>query len=140
MPLTEAQRLMFASRQEGCIKITPNNFRFDFEQSRDNAFNQTAISVFAGDLHDKLAVEHWYRLTYEDPHPLAEVLMTVDYLEYTLYHHLKHAKEVYNQTGQLTRTQRLARLKAASRKQRKQTVRSGPCIQERLTLTFVTVT
>lgn len=121
--LDDRQRLRFVAQEAGCIQITPEHFRLDLEDSRDSPFNQTAISVFARDLHEKIAKGHWYSLTtYFDP--LAPELVTVEYLEYSLYHHLKHVKDVYKQLVLRPNPEKMREnRKGASRKQRKQTVR-----------------
>lgn len=122
IPLTEHERLTFVARKQGAIVITPEQFRVDLQQPRDSEFNATAISVFASDLHAKVTKHGWYSLTYDGPRPLAPELITIDYLEYTLYHHLKHVREVYKQIKTLTPVRKDERRKLAARKQRKQTV------------------
>lgn len=124
-PLSEVQRLRFVAKEPGCIQITPEDFRLDFAQTRDSPFNQTAISVLAKDLHEKITRDHWYRVEYNDPHPLDPQLVTVEYLEYILYHHLKHVKEVWTVGEDPERIS--SHQQAAARGQRKQTVSTSLC-------------
>lgn len=122
VPVTERERLLFVGRREGCIHITSSNFRLDLDQTRDSVFNQTAVSVFSKDLHEKITKSHWYTTSFEDPIPLAPELVTVSYLEFLFYHHLKYIKDVYNRASRPDHVRQDRNHRTGARKQRKQTV------------------
>ena len=81
----------FKRHQPGCITITSDSFRVDLSRSRNSAFNTEAIQVFAEDFRHKVIMAKWY--TFPEPPP--PKYLVVEYIELSLYLHLRYVKEVY---------------------------------------------
>lgn len=112
-PLTSSEILAYTRGDEGCVTITIENFRVDLEQPRDSPFNREAMSIVAKNLITCVK-DGWYTTP-----RIPSRYLKQDYIELSLYNHLKYVKAEYRKLKDRSQSSRMNELKAGARSSRK---------------------
>ncbi|VDB94357.1 unnamed protein product [Peniophora sp. CBMAI 1063] len=89
-PLTTEELDAYLKGLPGCIQISEESFRFDFQLRRTHPFNLNAFDVFATSFLKSAEFG-----AYDDPTPLPSRFLQKPQIERAIYNHTKSAKSIW---------------------------------------------
>ncbi|EGO25780.1 hypothetical protein SERLADRAFT_437514 [Serpula lacrymans var. lacrymans S7.9] len=114
-PPTDQENELYEIHAPGRILVSPETFRIDLSRSRNSPFNRHCINVFAKHFRHSVVTDRWYSYP-----QIPEKYLPIEYIELSLYLHLKHVKGEYRAfVTHPSISKRLQQLQNSSRSTRK---------------------